>query len=53
LEEDEESLMDNKLVALINLANHLPEKCLDQAIEALEKMKMKGEEEREGGTESP
>jgi transposase-like protein len=35
--------MENKLSKLINLAKHLPEQCLDQAIKSLEKMK----EERE------
>jgi hypothetical protein len=43
--------MDNKLAALINLAKHLPEKCLDQAIETLEKMK--GEAEREAEQKPP
>jgi DNA-directed RNA polymerase subunit RPC12/RpoP len=51
LEEDEGSLMDNKLAALINLAKHLPEEYLDQAIETLEKMK--GEAEREEEQKPP
>ncbi|MDR1429672.1 MAG: hypothetical protein LBI85_05235 [Spirochaetaceae bacterium] len=37
--------MENKLSKLINLAKHLPEQCLDQAIESLEKMKDEGEKE--------
>jgi transposase-like protein len=49
--EGEEALMDNKLAALINLAKHMPEKCLDQAIEALEKIK--GEAEREEKQKPP
>jgi hypothetical protein len=43
--------MDNKLVTLINLVKHMPEKCLDQAIETLEKMK--GEAEREEEQKPP
>jgi hypothetical protein len=39
--------MDNKLAALINLAKHMPEKYLDQAIETLEKMKREAEQEEE------
>lgn len=37
--------MDNKLTTLINLVKHMPEKCLDQAIETLEKMKEEAENE--------
>jgi hypothetical protein len=47
VEEDEEPLMDNKLAGLINLVKHMPEKCLDQAIETLEKMKGEAEKEEE------
>jgi transposase-like protein len=39
--------MDNKLAALINLVKHMPEKCLDQAIETLENMKREAEHEEE------
>jgi transposase-like protein len=39
--------MENKLAALINLVKHMPEKCLDQAIETLEKMKEEAEKEEE------
>jgi hypothetical protein len=38
--------MDNKLATLINLVKHMPEKCPDQAIETVEKMK--GEAEKAG-----
>jgi transposase-like protein len=51
MEKDEEPLMDNKLAALINLANHMPEKRLDQAIEALERIK--GEAERKDEEKVP
>ena len=37
--------MENKLSMLINLVKHLPEQCLDQAIEFLEKMKEEVEKE--------
>jgi transposase-like protein len=39
--------MDNKLAALINLVKHMPEKCLDQALETLEEMKEAAEKEEE------
>jgi hypothetical protein len=39
--------MHNKLAALINLTKHTPEKCLDQSVEALEKMKGEAEKEEE------
>jgi transposase-like protein len=42
--------MGNKLTALMDLVKHLPEKCLNQAIESLEKIKRDAEKEEEGGT---
>jgi transposase-like protein len=39
--------MKNKLYTLIELVKHLPDQCLDQAIESLEKMKEKAEREEE------
>jgi transposase-like protein len=42
--------MGNKLTTLIDLVKHLPEKCLDQAIESLEKIKGDAENEEEGET---
>jgi transposase-like protein len=42
--------MENKLTTLIDLVKHLPEKCLDQAIESLEKIKGEAENEAEGET---
>jgi transposase-like protein len=45
---EEESVMKNKLSALIELVKHLHEACLDEAIESLEKMKEEAEREEEG-----
>jgi transposase-like protein len=42
--------MGNKLTTLIDLVKHLPEKCLDQAIESLEKIKGDAENEEEDET---
>jgi hypothetical protein len=39
-------LMENKLSLLINLVKHLPEQCLDRAIESLEKVKEERKKKR-------
>jgi transposase-like protein len=42
--------MKNKQSTLVELVKHLPEKCLDQAIESLERMKEEAEREEEHTT---